>query len=439
MRLKSKLKYMPTVGTENDMSELGYVLYYQLSAIQAEDGEHFSQYIIRVHENDDISCTRPPHIVASGIEKYRDGIISKQVHKDLASGKCKYLILDYSYEGYYDVDWEYISTITGVEKSKLVWVTSRWNPEFMNKQSDVSVCFTNFWENFIYNIAKIDYSPIERKMSTSLWSLGFDQQMKDVTERRQRKYYALSYNRQARADRAILLTKLKVLGLLDKTSYSWGKWSINNSGDDIDGMAKFADGIHRGVLGEQDKDTWIEIVNSDEILISDDEDLSINKALSINFNHIRDCYFQIVTETWVINSPHPDATPFLSEKSYKPFMSAMPFVTWGQKGTVEALRQQGYNVFDEWICHDYDKIADDGERLTMLLNEIERMCSIDHTTWTRMLFSMRHVFLGNYNNLYDRTRYNRYRSKAMYGSFDSISKAVTGVDWSKQCTYLNEK
>ena len=430
LKMKNKLKYLPTVGTEKDMSELGYVLYYDVSAVWEEDGEHFSKSAIRVHENDYMPCTRPPHIVASGIEKYRGGIIPKQVHKDLASGKCKYLILDYSYEGYWDVDWEYISIITGVEESKLVWITSIWNPEYMNRQSEVTVCFTNFWENYISNITKQDYSPLERNMSKSPWSLGFEEQMKDINERRQRKYYALSYNRQARLDRAVLLTRLKRAGLLDKISYSWGLWSVNNIEGGA-GSGKFKTAVVRGLLGEQAKDAWTEIVNSDEVLISDDEDLSTNMAFSINFNHIRDCYFQIVTETWVENSSDTDATPFLSEKSYKPFVSAMPFVTWGQKGTVEALRQQGYNVFDEWICHDYDKIADDGERLTMLMEEIERLCSIDHKDWTRLLFWMRHVFLHNYNNLYQRTRYLRHRSPATFESFDSTVKGVKGVDWTK--------
>mgnify|MGYP000123472395 CR=1 FL=1 len=61
-------------------------------------------------------------------------------------------------------------------------------------------------------------------------------------------------------------------------------------------------------------------MSSDEVRISDDEDLNINKAFDINFNHVKDCYFQIISETWVPNSHVDDATPFLSEKSYKPFI-----------------------------------------------------------------------------------------------------------------------
>jgi hypothetical protein len=339
MRLENKLKYIPTIGTEDDMSELGYVVYYTVSALQNEDGEHFGHQELRLPTKS---------LVASGIAKYRDGLIPKQVHEDLASGKCKYLILDYSMEGYHDVDWDYVSTITGVEKSKLVWVTSIWNPEFMNRQSEVTVCFTNFWEQFISEITKIDYSALERKMSTSPWSIGFEQQIKDVCERRKRKYHALSYNRRPVWHRAVLLTRLKVAGLLDNTSYSWGNWTK----DPLENTdSRFETAKEHGLLSECNRKTWKEMAESDEVVISDDEDLSVNKAFSINFNHIKDCYFQIVTETWISNSLVHDATPFLSEKSYKPFMCAMPFVTWGQKGTVAALRQQGYYTFEIGRAH----------------------------------------------------------------------------------------
>lgn len=437
MRLENKLKYIPTIGTEDDMSELGYVVYYTVSALQNKDGEHFSRNTLELYKDIDYDKLygkdshlykpkpRDPNLVTSGIAKYRDGLIPKQVHEDLASGKCKYLILDYSMEGYHDVDWDYVSTITGVEKSKLVWVTSIWNPEFMNRQSEVTVCFTNFWEQFISEITKIDYSAWERKMSTSPWSIGFEQQIKDVCERRKRKYHALSYNRQPRWHRAVLLTRLKVAGLLDNTSYSWGNWNSMLTGY---ADSKFEAAKKYGFLGEWTRETWTEIAKSDEVLISDDEDLSINKAFDINFNHVKDCYFQIVTETWVENSLENDATPFLSEKSYKPFLCAMPFVVWGQKGTIQALREQGYYTFDRWIDHSYDAMNDDGERLTALMAEIERLNSISSEDWARMLFDMRHILLHNYSNIYSRTRKQK-RNSAKFGSFDSTVKGVKGVDW----------
>ena len=442
MQLKNKLRYFATLGAKDDMSEVGYVVYYVLSSCSSEDATHFSRDILEPYSDIDFdtlygkdshqhkSQPRDPNLVGSGIVKYRDGLITKQVHEDLASGKCKYLILDYSLEGYHNIDWDYVSTITGVEKSKLVWITSIWNPEFMNRQSEVTVCFTNFWERFLSKITKIDYSALERNMSTSPWSLGFDQQMKDINERKVRKYFAFSYNRQPRWHRAVLLTRLKLQGLLDNTSYSWGNWNNMLTGF-VD--SKFETAKEHGFLNEWTRKTWTEIASSDEVLISDDEDLNINKAFDINFNHVKDCYFQIVTETWVENSLENDATPFLSEKSYKPFMCAMPFVVWGQKGTIEALRQQGYNMFDEWIDHSYDNIIDDGERLSALMDEIKRLYSIPD--WPGLIFYMRHALLGNYNNMYLRTRITNGRNHAQYHSFDSVVEGANDVDWSKEAFF----
>ena len=445
---KQELKYFPVRGTKNDLSELGYVAYYIVSAEFSYDGKHLGNGVIKlwdapklygISENWKRWSPRESHLVPSGIAKYRDGLIPKQVHEDLASGKCKYLILDYSMEGYNDVDWDYISTIMGVEKSKLVWVTGIWNPQFMNRESEVSVCFTNFWEEFTFGITKFNYSPLERAVESTPWSIGFEQQLKDIDNRKKRKYYGLSYNRQPRIHRAVLLTRLKEAGVLTNTSYSWGKWATlygPHTKDDITDaeeerknvLRRFDNSVYMGLLREQDKDAWVDVVTSDEVLISDDEDLTENKAFNLNFNHISDCYFQIVSETWVHNHEVDDATPFLSEKSYKPFICAMPFVMWGQKGTIQALRDQGYSTFDSWINHDYDNIVDDGERLTKLLHEIERLYSLSHDDWTRILKEMKPELLYNYQEIYQRVNGPR-RYMYKFQSIQSVTTGLDGIDW----------
>jgi len=449
---KNKLVYLPVTGIKDDMSDLGYVVYYIVSAEERRDGEHIGNDVIRLFPNEEFGIQdafkrhlpRDPSKVTTGIAKYRDGLIPKQVHEDLASGKCKYLILDYSMEGYNDVDWDYISEIMGVEKSKIVWITGIWNPEFMNRQSEISVCFTNYWELFTFHITKLTYSPRDRKMESSPWNNGFEQQLKDIDDKKKRKYHALSYNRQPRWYRAILLTRLKEAGLLTNTSYSWGKWATiygeENYGKNKDNdkkrlklerenfLQRFESSKHLGLLRKQDWDAWNDIMSSDEVRISDDEDLNINKAFDINFNHVKDCYFQIISETWVPNSHVDDATPFLSEKSYKPFICAMPFVTWAQKGTIEALREHGYNVFDNWINHDYDKIVDDGERLDALMEEIQRLNNKTHDDWTSMLQYMKPALIGNYQIIWNRTQYSS-RFAYRYDNFIEVTSGIKKIDW----------
>ena len=193
-------------------------------------------------------------------------------------------------------------------------------------------------------------------------------------------------------------------------------------------MQRFESSKHLGLLRKQDWDAWNDIMSSDEVRISDDEDLNINKAFDINFNHVKDCYFQIISETWVPNSHVDDATPFLSEKSYKPFICAMPFVTWAQKGTIEALREHGYNVFDNWINHDYDKIVDDGERLDALMEEIQRLNNKTHDDWTSMLQYMKPALIGNYQIIWNRTQYSS-RFAYRYDNFIEVTSGIKKIDW----------
>jgi hypothetical protein len=118
------------------------------------------------------------------------------------------------------------------------------------------------------------------------------------------------------------------------------------------------------------------------------EDLETNKAHSIQFDHIKDAYFQIISETFVTNTLNSE-DPFLSEKSYKPFISGMPFVTWGQANTIKALRELDYETFDKWINHDsYDTIKDNAKRLNALITEIKRLYKIPPKEWSVMLKEM---------------------------------------------------
>jgi len=418
---KVRLKYFPINATEANDSQPDYVLYY--NPLVWEDRIYFECNTIKLFP--DSRSPRDPEIVASGIAKYRDDFISKQIHKDLASGRCKYLILDHSLEGNYEIDWDYISTITGVEKSKLVWLTAVWNPEFMNRQSDVTVCFTNQWERWTSRIHPIKYNPQQLETDSFPWTTGFEQQLKDCGDRKKRPYYGLLYNRAPKLTRAVLLARLKEQGLLTNTSYSWLGWHRKKRKKRKSDEQLFVDSLALGTLREQDKDAFMEIANLSNVSISADENLQVNLAFNLNFNHVSDCYFQIIAETDIFNALVDDATPYLTEKSFKPFISGMPFVVWGQKGNIQALREQGYDVFDNWINHDYDNIVNEGERLAALMKEIERLYLWTHNEWTQHLSDMIPIFKNNYQNIHKRSNDDDFK----YHSFRTLTNGVSDVKW----------
>ncbi len=330
---------------------------------------------------------RDPEKVKEGIATYRDSMLPKFVHEDLASGKCKKLILDYSLEGYYDVDWDYISTIFGVEKSKIVWLTGVYNPTHMNSQSDVTVLFNNRWEQFVHDNS-INPRVTNSKYINETFSSGYQQQIQDINDLKIRPYHGLNYNRRPRPHRIYLLSKLKTHKLLDQTSFSWGGMKLENQSESqsdkrVEHDYKMAL-EKKFLMGEEDWKSIRDIIKMDSVEFPN-EDLSVNKADSINFDHIKDCYFQIISETMALNNYQ---APFLSEKSYKPFASGMPFIMWGQFGTVSALRKQGYKTFDHWINHDYDDMINSADRFHALIQEIERLYRIPPKQWSIMLKEM---------------------------------------------------
>lgn len=82
----------------------------------------------------------------------------------------------------------------------------------------------------------------------------------------------------------------------------------------------------------------------------------------VNTELYHSSYFHIVTET------HFDADQssgtFITEKTFKPIKFGQPFVVVGPQGTLAALRNTGYRVFDQVLDNSYDTIKNNTERWT---------------------------------------------------------------------------
>jgi hypothetical protein len=404
--MENKTQYMAYVNPSDSKVDLTYAFSILLGS--GNDKKHFSAMALRPQTSKRRYSRRTDEIVESGIKKYRDGIIPKHVHEDLASGKCKKVILNYNSEGYHDIDWDYVSTILGVEKSKIIWLTSVWNPKHLDAQSEVTVVFGNFWERFVHGQIKQRYNSLTGLRQDCPIVQGYKQQIQDIKDLKIRKYHGLCYNRQPHDHRIYLLTKLKSEELLEQTAYSWGgpEMRLEGDGPGWDDKVKNMSitGIDEGYLKPRDDLSFREVVKLKQRTFPNEElgnrklnNLGeTNKAHSINFDHISTAYFQIISETHVDNTT-PD--PYLSEKSYKPFISGMPFVTWGNAFTIDALESQGYKCFKPWINQSYDNIMNDGERLHALIKETKRLYAIPPEQWSIMLKEMMPTIEHNFEQL----------------------------------------
>lgn len=73
----------------------------------------------------------------------------------------------------------------------------------------------------------------------------------------------------------------------------------------------------------------------------------------LNLPQLNDSYLHLVTETTVIPSI------FITEKTWKPVVTGVPFVMWGNPGAMYFLKSQGVDIYDDVIDHKYYDAEED--------------------------------------------------------------------------------
>jgi hypothetical protein len=130
---------------------------------------------------------------------------------------------------------------------------------------------------------------------------------------------------------------------------------------------------------------------------------------SLNLPQLIDSYLHLTTEVTI--------TPrvFMSEKTWKPIATAVPFVVWGNPGTLAFLKSQGVDTYDDVIDHKYyDTEEDARSRLDKLYKVIDDL----------ILQGVDKV----YNQLSDRALENQ--RKLFNGEFDqtSLPAIINAID-----------
>lgn len=77
--------------------------------------------------------------------------------------------------------------------------------------------------------------------------------------------------------------------------------------------------------------------------------------------------FSVVVET-MTNSP-----TWVSEKIFKPIAYHHPFVVWGSTGTLQYVRDQGFETFDHAVDESYDSIENTADRLKHIVDIVRNL------------------------------------------------------------------
>ena len=104
-----------------------------------------------------------------------------------------------------------------------------------------------------------------------------------------------------------------------------------------------------------------------------------NDHRAVNTDLYLNSYCHIVIET--LFDVDQSGGAFLTEKTYKCLKFGQPFVIAGAVGSLQALRNAGYRVFDHCIDNSYDAISDNTQRWLALKNTIANIKNQDMHSW----------------------------------------------------------
>lgn len=86
-----------------------------------------------------------------------------------------------------------------------------------------------------------------------------------------------------------------------------------------------------------------------------------------------------------------------TEKAWKPFKAHQIPLFIGLKGYVNTIRNLGFDLFDDFINHNYDNEPDHTKRLSMVINELERILQLDGVDFYKKNYTR---FVKNYNHIH---------------------------------------
>lgn len=131
---------------------------------------------------------------------------------------------------------------------------------------------------------------------------------------------------------------------------------------------------------------------------------SINSSYSarLGFNEYRlwqNAFCHLVNET-----VYYDEKLHLTEKTFKPIVSLRPFILAASPGSLEYLRQYGFETFGNWIDESYDLEPCHARRQDMIVAEIRKLCALGQSGILDMLADMRPVLEHNKTHFFNNFR-----------------------------------
>lgn len=118
-------------------------------------------------------------------------------------------------------------------------------------------------------------------------------------------------------------------------------------------------------------------------------------SAKLNLYENQRAFWHVVSET---NFYHKKL--HLTEKVFKPIVSYRPFILCCAPGNLKYLRSYGFKTFGDFIDESYDDEIDDNKRMSMIVDEIEKLCVLTPTQQREMFDAMKPILEHNFNHFY---------------------------------------
>ena len=106
-------------------------------------------------------------------------------------------------------------------------------------------------------------------------------------------------------------------------------------------------------------------------------------------------------------------TIFMTEKVYKPITNFHPIIYLGNMGSLKKLRELGFKTFHPFIDESYDEEPDGVKRLNMVMEQVNKLCSMELSELHELYWSMSDILISNYD-VYHKMVHDRAKSNDEY-------------------------
>lgn len=218
----------------------------------------------------------------------------------------------------------------------------------------------------------------------------------------------LSLNRRWRPHRPLLIGLLYLKNLLEYGHISFGESDDHRTWYDV--FPELLQ-LHEQYPCQENKfllhENYEKIIKLPEMYLDTDDLVQDHSWFTNSLSEFFETsYFSIVTETNFFTDVR-----FLTEKIFKTIIYKHPFILVAAPYSLAWFKSLGYKTFSPYIDESYDTETNHCLRMKMIVDEVERLCSLEQDEFLKLVNDLNAITEYNLNYLKSKTKVESYIKK----------------------------